>query len=738
MQNIGVRLVERLKHIMEKIAVESSENSTEEGDYKKRNSKVKRVNSNGKPNSKGKHCTSKNFFAPFQKLLSKYQIAIPRWLYSVFFVINSIAIAIILQAGVQTGTRSQVFSKLSENLNHMVTGMWERLNFIFVLNVLIIAAIYGLLLIITNSFWLTSMALFSVAIIISMIEYIKIFVRNEAILPADLNFLQSDTGNISTFLPPNANRIILYVISSIIFFIIVFTAIHLFDKNRGSVVWFGRKSLRYGVRAGVFVVILGLLSCYIASAGTVGSVANSFNKAMGDRPAMWDSSYDALSNGPLVAFMRQVNPKVMSKPYNYSESTMKEVLHRYEKVAKKINSSRKNSISDSTLIMVLSESFANPERIPGISFNKSVAPFIEGIKKTTDSGLMLSSGYGGGTANLEYMAISGLSMANFDPSLTSPYQQLVPKLSWMPTFNRYWNDGKNSVAFHPYEPSMYLRGKNYKKFGFTKFYTLRQPYVIKYQNHIDLAPYVSDESSYDSVLDSIEHKKSADFIQLVTMQNHMPYNNWYKDNEFKVSATKNANPLGTEETSIIQTYAKGANYTDEATEKFLNKLDQLHKPVTVLFYGDHLPGAYSTASADKNNSLILHLTDYFIWSNKAAKLNIKSSKHNSHKTNAYTSPNFFIPQVANHMNAKVSPYAAFLTKLHNRISAIEPPVVNKIQVWDRIPEGQPIYLDHDGKPMAYSNMDNETKQLLDDYKLIQYDITAGKCYMRNTDFFKMP
>ncbi len=52
------------------------------------------------------------------------------------------------------------------------------------------------------------------------------------------------------------------------------------------------------------------------------------------------------------------------------------------------------------------------------------------------------------------------------------------------------------------------------------------------------------------------------------------------------------------------------------------------------------------------------------------------------------------------MNAKVSPYLAFLTEMHSKIAAMEPPVVNKIQGWDRIPEGQNIYLDQNGNPMS--------------------------------------
>lgn len=681
---------------------------------------------------------SKKFFDKLKVQLSKFQVPIPRWLYIVFFILNDIALVVIFQLGVQTGNREQVLQSLQENLNRMFQNMINQLNFVLILNLLIAAFIYAILLFITNRFWITSMIILSVSLVISIIEYMKIFVRNEAILPADLNFLQSDTGSISTFLPYNASRVIFYAIVGVILLVLIFMSIHFIDKNRGKVVWFERPQLRYGVRGGIVIVIFSIFAWYVSTVGTVNSFANSFNQSMGDYPVMWDSAYDAQMNGPLLAFMRQVNTKVMTEPQNYNEKTMRQIAARYEKEAKKLNSSRTMKINDNTLIMVLSESFANPERIPGLSFNKSVVPFIESVKKSNDSGLMLSSGYGGGTANLEYMSMTGLSMVNFDPSLTSPYQQLVPKVSFVPTINRYWNDGKNSVAFHPFEPSMYLRAKNYKKFGFTKFYSLREPDVISYQNHIDDAPYVSDESAYDSVLESLRIKNQPEFVQLVTMQNHMPYNNWYKDNDFKVTSTDPNKPLGVEESSIIQTYAKGANYTDKATEKFLDSLDQLNKPITVMFYGDHLPGAYSSASANKKNSLVLHLTDYFIWSNKCARNEMKSPESIRVEPESYSSPNFFISQIAKHMNAKVSPYVAFLTVLRSRVSAMEPPVVNTIQSWQRIPEGNSIYLDNSGKPMTYSQLDKETKRLLNDYKLIQYDVTVGKNYMRDMGFYTMP
>lgn len=671
-------------------------------------------------------------------------ITIPGWLYAVLFVVVDSLAVLFVQMGVQRSGRVEMTSAMVGGRWALLTKMWTHLNFVLLLNMLIIGLIYGLMLLIINRFWIVSAILLAVSMLIAVIEYMKVNVRYETILPADLNFLKSNTGNIASFLPDNAPMVIGVAVVGFVLIIALSIAMHIIDENHGRVVRF--KDLRYliGTRAIVALVLLGNLVWYVTGVGTVDSVANNFSKAMGDMPAMWDSVYDAQRNGALVAFLRQVNPKIMDKPANYNEATMKALYKRYADEAKRINRSRTTNLTDNTVVYVLSESFSDPSRVPGLQLNKNPMPFISGLKQRTDSGLMLSSGYGGGTANLEYMSLTGLSMVNFNASLTSPYQQLVPNAQWTPTINQYWGDASRSVAFHPYEPSMYLRSTNYKKFGFGKFYALQGPDVIAHRDMLDKSPYVSDASAYKSAFEKIANVNGSRFVQIVTMQNHMPYRNWYAHNDFKANAANGAEALGSDETTSIETYAQGVKYTDEATADFLQELDKLNKPVTVVFYGDHLPGVYSTASADEKNSLALHLTDYFIWSNKKARQqrdsSMKRARENAYKIreNDYASPNFFVAKTASHINAKVSAYLALLTKLHNRISAMEPPVVNTIQGWDRIPEGQPIYLNRDGKPMAYSDMSKETKRLLDDYKLIQYDITAGKNYIRNTNFFKLP
>lgn len=655
----------------------------------------------------------------------------PGWVYGVLFVIFDIIVVTALEVGVSSSSTRVQLSSPTVGFG-FVSKMWTDGNFVFVLNVILVALLYLMLLMLFNRFWTASIVILAVGIIVAAIEHFKVEIRYEAILPADLGFLGSNTGNMLTFIPAGAHVTILVALGAFAVLLALILVLRHFDGRKGRMIRTDNLSLNLTSRLILLLLPILVFALYCIHVSTTDSLANKFSRALGDTPSMWDSVYDAQRNGPLVAFTRRLNPKIMDKPSNYSEETMKKVAARYQKEAETINVSRTNNLTDSTVVYVLSESFSDPSRVPGLKTNKDSMPNIRKIKAGTTSGLMLSSGYGGGTANLEYMGLSGLSMANFESSLSSPYQQLVPSQHWTPTINQLWGAPVNSLGYHPYESSMYSRATNYKKFGFSHFYTLTGPDVIKYQDKIDESPYVSDKSSYDSALEGIKSGKTNKFIQIITMQNHMPYHEWYENNDYTAESTTGT-PLGDDEQQSIETYQKGVEITDQATQEFLNELDALDKPVTVVFYGDHLPGIYSSASEDDNNSLALHLTDYFIWSNKAS-----SSQGNKASDAAYSSPNFFVAQAADHMNAKVSPYLAFLTEMHSKIAAMEPPVVNKIQGWDRIPEGQNIYLDQNGNPMSTDDFDKETKQLLADYKLIQYDITAGKNYLKDTDFMTLP
>ena len=476
------------------------------------------------------------------------------------------------------------------------------------------------------------------------------------------------------------------------------------------------------------VLSVTLLWSFTWNLGINDSWSYNWAKSLGDSPKPWSTVADATGNGPTMNFLRLAHTKTMDKPEDYSEETMAALAKRYKKSAKITNESRANKLTDNTGIMILSESFSDPTRVPGITFAEDPMPNIRALKNTTTAGLMLSPSISGGTANIEHQALTGLSLALFDNSMQSPYQELVPHQKSPYTFNQIWNSvyGKNgSVAFHPFRKDMYLRDSDYKKFGFSKLYTLDSKPEITHQDHLGTSPYVSDAASYQNVLDALGNSDHAQFIQLVTMQNHTPYDDYYPDNQFREA---DVSELSDDEKWDIDSYAKGVNITDQATEDFLNQLNSTDKPITVIFYGDHLPGVYNTAAADENNAIPLHETDYFIWSNQAS---VSAGTKLDSQTSSYTSSNYFMALAAEHLDAKVSPYLAMLTQTQTQIPAISR-LVSSNASWG---DGSTVYLDAEGNHVASKNLSKEAKQMLHDYRLVQYDMTKGKNYLSNYGFF---
>ena len=57
----------------------------------------------------------------------------------------------------------------------------------------------------------------------------------------------------------------------------------------------------------------------------------------------------------------------MEKPADYSQAKMAELANKYNAVAQKLNQTRTNNWHDQSIIFSLSESFADPNRVPGVS-----------------------------------------------------------------------------------------------------------------------------------------------------------------------------------------------------------------------------------------------------------------------------------------------------------------------------------------------------------------------------------
>lgn len=676
---------------------------------------------------------------------------LPFALYAIMFVAVTITCVLILQWSVYSETTyaddaqvddtTRVMGTVAGQLTRFVSQMWLEQHWQFLLNCLVLGMIYLMTVTLLNRFWVAT-ALFGTAMIVfAVANKCKVELRNEPLIPADFSFVSTgNTGELLSFVPEEDIAIIQTTVFGLSCFVMVCVLLQLLDGRNGLIPchWrpsrfvSGKNIAAIVTRVLAFVASCALLISFVWNLSITQSWAQRWAQDLSDSPTLWNALDDARTNGTMMSFLRLVHASIMDEPKGYSEQTMKKIARRYAANADAINASRTANLTDSTVIMILSESFSNPTRVPGVAFVDDPMPNINAIKNDTTSGLLVSPSYGGGTANIEYQSLSGLNLALFDPSMLSVFQQLIPKQSNPYTFNRIWNDKygeTGSAAFHPYLKNMYFRDSNYAKFGFSQFMTLDSTPTIKYQQRNAASTYVSDAAAYQNVLDTVSDQEHPQFIQLITMQNHLPYGDYYESNIFY--DTDLSSISDEDERHTIENYAKGINITDQATRDFLDQLDALDKPVTVIFYGDHLPSLYATASKDPDNLVTLHETDYFIWSNQASE---SANTKLSVDVTSLSSSNYLMATAAEHMGATVSPYLALLTDLHRQIPAISR-IGDESDGWS---EGEPTFLNAQGEQIDLDTLSASARQLLEDYRLVQYDLTAGESYLWDTNFLTVP
>jgi len=611
-----------------------------------------------------------------------------------FMALSAFAVAFILN---YAQTNDLIFTKqivFQTNLNtYLLTSL---------ILFLIYLGLYGLF----NRFFYSSAIFYVFFAIYAVADRLKVTSRSEPILPSDLSLLK----NIKGLLDMVTMQVTLIVV---VLIVIIVAAAILMEKH------FGKNTIRFGKISRLIFVALAAFSIgsfYTASDDS--SLTYQVLAKAGYTNYASNINQSANSNGPMLTFLGNMYVDVMDQPKGYSKQKMESLVKEYRSEAKDINKDRSNNnLSDQTLIFVLSESFSDPSRVPNIKLNQDPMPNIRNIKKNTTSGLMMSSGYGGGTANMEYMTLTGLAMNQFSDSLQSPYTQLVNKQE---NPINIANSFKTSAAIHPFHGNFYNRNTVYKKFGIQTFRNLdtKGSLALKQTDTLPQMEYVSDTSAYNDTLWQINQAKGGQFINLVTMQNHMPYTNKYTDNPYKVTGSG----ISDKSRSLAENFSRSINYTDNSTKEFLEKLDAIEKPITVVWYGDHLPGIYDGNDIYKYN-VAEHETDYFVYSNKYARDHGNGTTKLTDKDTDVTDPNGFIPLALKQMDQKVTPYYALLTKVQEDVPAMAKSIDEN---------SNNLYVGKNGVEIKDSQLTDKQNKIIHDYKLVQYDLTSGKGYSKST------
>ncbi|UYT99190.1 LTA synthase family protein [Enterococcus hirae] len=422
-----------------------------------------------------------------------------------------------------------------------------------------------------------------------------------------------------------------------------------------------------------------------------------------NKTALWISYSQKMNyynTGFIGGFLYNLKIDPMEKPKGYSEEKIKEITSHYQKLADEKNKTA--SEEQPNIIYVMSESFSDPSRLNGVEITGDPLADYYAVADQTYSGQMLSQNYGGGTANIEFEALTGFSMGLFNAQLTTPYTMLVPKMNQLPSIVSTLKDQNyHTTAIHPYNTSMYKRKDVYEVLGFDEFISEN---TMTYTDTIEDNPYISDASAYQEVMDLLKEDDTPQFIHLVTMQTHMPYDGKYQQLEYTAKTEDNSG------ISSLENYLQDISYSSQSLKAFTEELKKLSRRTLVVFWGDHLPGIYSDTIQNSNEKHTLHETQFLMF----------DSQGELEKTEApVTSPFYFAADLMNQTNQQTTGFYQLLLALQNELPAFERELYYQEGQWHR--EAQ---------------LNKKQAELYQAYEMIQYDIVSGEKYSLQTNFFE--
>ena len=445
---------------------------------------------------------------------------------------------------------------------------------------------------------------------------------------------------------------------------------------------------------------------------------------MGIVPMMWDQKENYAHNGLVVAFIFNIPMANVSAPNGYSQSRIEsiaEYLFPADTQSDLLNGT--GAVHGNTIvpvaarndekpdvIVIMSESFWDPTRLPGVAFDEDPISNV----RSNQSGNVFSPEFGGMTANVEFEALTGFSNA-FLPYGSIPYQQYIRRP--VPSLASFFSDqGYETRALHPYRQWFWNRSSVYENFGFDKFLSEENLPTLTKKGHL-----ASDEEFAGEIIRAAEEAERPLFLFGVSLQGHGPYApSRYPDSKIKV-VTNADSAVSEASKGSVRSFAQGAQDADTSLKQLMDWAKKRKRETIIVFFGDHLPplgDVYVESGFMKNRTASRIDTADHMLAQHETPLVLWSSRTDSLRGAGTISPSFLPLYILEMAGFQHPYYTGFLGKVHQEYSVIDGHML----------------LDKDYMPHTGWLQQPVMPQILQDYRQVQYDMLFGNSFSKEKMF----
>jgi phosphoglycerol transferase MdoB-like AlkP superfamily enzyme len=509
-----------------------------------------------------------------------------------------------------------------------------KIDYLVFFNLLPIILLVFLNYYIFNKIWISFFISSSITILLSWVNYLKLFYRNDPLYFIDLKLFFESYEMLKRY----DLKIDLKLILTLIAFIILTITIKLFEKKKST-------NLKFR-----FIFIIFILSFWSISFKNFYMndkfYNNTENYSLINR---WSSSEVYISRGFIYPFIYSYKLSKSTPPQGYSKKETLDFIENYNyddiKENKKVN-----------VVSVMLEAYNDFSKFENIEFNKDIYKYFHELEKNSYSGELVTNVFAGGTINTERSFLTGYSsLINFRKNVNS--------------YVRYFNEqGYKTEGSHPCYDWFYNRKNVNSYLGFDEYHFF-EDYYYKFSD----GKIPNDNILLNEIIKLYEKSKKPYFSFNVTYQNHGPYSAEKTKTEYIISKGYNKKNY-----NIFNNYLEGIYDTTKELEKFINYFEKQNEPVVIILFGDHNPWLGENNSVYKDLGINIDLsteegfynyynTPYIIWANKVAK-NVLDNDFKGNGNNI--SPNFLMNEFFKLANYKGNEYIKISNNIKKSLEII--------------------------------------------------------------------
>jgi hypothetical protein len=408
--------------------------------------------------------------------------------------------------------------------------------------------------------------------------------------------------------------------------------------------------------------------------------------------------------GVLVAFISGMPAAFATAPPGYTPAAVAAALSRYcPSGASQPPRARVN------LILYLVESFMDPADL-GLHFTADPIPNIRALRNAQIGGYAIVPEEFGGSANTEFEALTGMAMT-FLPEGTSAYRvylrQPVPSLP-----RALGGLGYVTTAIQPDPKHFFDRERAYRLLGFDNVVWLGDAPDVERDPR---GWWPSDRAVVNAVIQATRGPKPV-FVFAFPSATHFPYNSGtYGRTDLDVLDVPSP-----EARAEVREYINSLRVADRAIASLVEHFRGRPDSTIIAVLGDHLPplpeGALRTflsresGQTKPERSRMRRRVPLLVWANFTLP-------HEERELSVHALPSYLLEKMG------IAPPS---------LLGVSDAVLRRIPVLASYAQGS------DGRMWPLDSLPDEERGLVDDYRLLQYDLLLGRQYSLRDDASNSP